>query len=88
MIPGKLAQELQLIALSEFSLWAIVLPERFGLPPIPDGAMIGAAARAHSELRKIFHEKPLKPWCARLAKSNPKIFQFAQRNRKEQEPTF
>lgn len=51
-----------------FSLWAIVLPERFGLAPLPAGEMIKAADRASRELRKMFHAQPLKPWQARCGR--------------------
>ena len=47
------------------SLWAIVMPERFGLPPLPAREMRSAAERASRELRRMFHAAPLKPWKAR-----------------------
>ena len=60
-----------------FSLWLIVLPERFGLPALPREQMIKAADHASRELKKIFHAKGLEPWKARRGHS-PKIHQFGK----------
>ncbi len=68
------------------SLWLVVFPERFGLPPLPTSELRSAAERASKELRRIFHAKPLKPWQARKGRSEAHIASVSSSRRRVVSP--
>jgi hypothetical protein len=75
---GKSEHELKMMAYGALSLWLIVWPKRFGRAPIPASEMSAAADRANRVLRKMFHDKPSKPWRARREQRGAKTYQFAK----------
>ena len=68
-----------LMGYGAFSIWAIIKPSRFGLPPVLDSAMGAASHRASKELRKIFHAKGLNKWKAREANRGLDVVSISRR---------